>query len=265
MQAHAVTIGSDPELFLKKSGAFLSAFGLFKGTKQEPEKVNYGAVQVDGMALEFNTDPASTPDEFINNISAVLQQIRERLEPDVQFDDKCSVHFDSEFFYEQPLEAREMGCDPDMNAYTLSYNPTPDEDSLMRTAGGHVHIGWGDNLERHGKKCAEVARACDLLLGVPSVLLDPDKERRELYGKAGAFRIKPYGVEYRTLSSFWVHKEAYQRFVFQQATQAYTNLDNYQSMLDQAGITPEDVQRVIDTSDIWEAARIVQALGIKLP
>ena len=28
--------------------------------------------------------------------------------------------------------------------------------------------------------------------------------RKQLYGKAGAYRPKPYGFEYRTLSNFWV-------------------------------------------------------------
>lgn len=43
---------------------------------------------------------------------------------------------------------------------------------------------------------------CDAFIGVPSVILDPDTRRRNIYGKAGSFRLTPYGVEYRSLSSF---------------------------------------------------------------
>lgn len=50
----------------------------------------------------------------------------------------------------------------------------------------------------------DVVKAMDLFLGVPSVLMDEGEERKQLYGKAGAHRPKPYGVEYRTLSNFWI-------------------------------------------------------------
>lgn len=46
----------------------------------------------------------------------------------------------------------------------------------------------------------------DLYIGIPSVLLDDSKqqvERRKVYGRAGEFRLTPYGIEYRVLSNFW--------------------------------------------------------------
>ena len=53
-----ITVGADPELFVKKGRSFQSAYGMIPGTKQKPKKVIKGAVQVDGMALEFNIDRA---------------------------------------------------------------------------------------------------------------------------------------------------------------------------------------------------------------
>ena len=44
----------------------------------------------------------------------------------------------------------------------------------------------------------------DVYLGLDSLTYDKDVERRELYGKAGAFRPKEYGVEYRVLSNAWL-------------------------------------------------------------
>src|SRR5690554_4628554 len=54
-----IKVGSDPELFVKDqaSNKYVSAHGLVQGTKQVPQAVDNGAVQVDGMALEFNTNP----------------------------------------------------------------------------------------------------------------------------------------------------------------------------------------------------------------
>jgi hypothetical protein len=43
---------------------------------------------------------------------------------------------------------------------------------------------------------------------------DKDATRRQLYGKAGAFRPKPYGMEYRVLSNRWLDSEPLMRWVY---------------------------------------------------
>ena len=57
--------GADPELFVKRDGEFKSGHGLIEGGKENPYPVERGAVQVDGMALEFNIDPAADEDNFV--------------------------------------------------------------------------------------------------------------------------------------------------------------------------------------------------------
>lgn len=79
-----------------------------------------------------------------------------------------------------------------------------------RTAGGHIHIGC-DQLKTEIEICA-VARLLDLFVGIPSILFDhseESKKRRRIYGQPGRFRVKPYGLEYRTLSNWWLQKDEY--------------------------------------------------------
>ena len=70
-----ILIGCDPEVFVKKDGLFKSAHGLIKGDKKNPFKIRSGAVQVDGMALEFNIDPAHNEDEFVFLVNDVFDQM----------------------------------------------------------------------------------------------------------------------------------------------------------------------------------------------
>lgn len=207
------TFGCDPELFVvDDKGELVSADGLIPGSKQEPHKVDKGAVQVDGMAAEFNIDPASSFEEWNGNIVAVVKQLKEMLPKGYGFRIEPAVRFSQPVMDAQTPKAKELGCDPDFNAWTGEVNPYPDTtaDPLLRTASGHVHIGWcGEEPmpvtdEIHVGHCRDLVKQLDWVLGAWSVQKDSDVTRRKLYGKAGAFRPKPYGVEYRVLSNFWI-------------------------------------------------------------
>ena len=71
-----ITIGADPELFLSIGGELVSSYGIVPGSKYNPYAVPFGAVQVAGMALEFNIDPADHKDDFVHNIVKVLSTFR---------------------------------------------------------------------------------------------------------------------------------------------------------------------------------------------
>jgi hypothetical protein len=55
---------------------------------------------------------------------------------------------------------------------------------------------------------------------VPSVLMDTGDLRKQLYGKAGAHRIKSYGPEYRTLSNFWIFSKHLTSWVYDNVERA---------------------------------------------
>ena len=220
-----ILIGADPELFVKKDGKFHSAHGLVPGNKKIPFSVPDGAIQVDGMALEFNIEPAKEEKEFVHNIESVLFSLRKMVPEEYTFDFTAVARFDKLHMSKQPREALEIGCDADFNAYTEEQQPSPVMQSLIRSAGGHIHIGWTENEDpmesSHFISCCQIARQLDYFLGIPSILLDKDEKRKPSYGSAGSFRPKPYGLEYRVLSNFWIKKKEYMEFVFIQTKAAF--------------------------------------------
>jgi hypothetical protein len=206
------TIGADPEVFVMKNGKAISAHGLIPGTKYEPFKTGHGAIQVDGMALEFNINPSplvglTAFEEFNTNIVRTLADLAKHA-GGVNLVMAPVQEFDKEVLDAAPTEAKELGCDPDYCAYTLEENPRPDGAVNFRTAAGHVHIGWGGGIppmnKQHMEICVGFVKALDATVGLFMTYIDREPRRRELYGKAGAFRPKSYGVEYRTPSNMWL-------------------------------------------------------------
>lgn len=204
------TFGADPEVFLFKDGKPISAAGLIPGTKAEPYPVEHGAVQVDGFAAEFNIDPVTTGEMFDFKIDAVMKQLKGMLPKGIQIQVVPHVIFDEETFALASDKEKELGCSPDYNAWEGKVNspPDPSDNPLMRTAAGHIHVGFTEGAllsdVQHVMNCRDLVKQFDWYLGVWSCLEDPDPVRRKLYGQAGACRLKDYGVEYRVLSNFWI-------------------------------------------------------------
>lgn len=214
-----ILVGADPEVFMKKDGVFRSAHGAVPGDKKNPFKVNRGAVQVDGMALEFNIDPAKNEQEFVTNLKTVMATLQDMV-PGYELAAVPVATFDEEHMKAQPLEALELGCEPDFNAWEDgAVNPRPNGDVNFRTGAGHVHIGWGKDFDIHDpahiEACCMVVKQLDYYLGLGSLVYDTDgAQRRVMYGAAGAFRPKSYGVEYRVLSNSWLKSEELMSWVF---------------------------------------------------
>ncbi len=208
------TFGADPELFvLNPDGKVVSCHDFLPGTKARPYAVPGGAVQVDGTAAEFNINPSATFEEFNNNMNSVLDSLRSMLPAGHTLAAIPAHEYEEDYFNTLPYLAIELGCMPDFDAWTGRRNPKPKLKGrhTLRTAAGHLHIGWeGDHsLQdiRFLDECNRMIRLMDWHLGAWACTIDEDRTRRELYGKAGACRYKPYGVEYRVLSNFWVLDE----------------------------------------------------------
>lgn len=220
----AFLVGCDPELFLKDGkGNFVSAHTILPGTKLEPYAVDSGAIQVDGVAAEFNIAPASTSKAFVNHIATVMKSLdlyKDAKNSSLRYVIEPYAIFNEAYFQSLPENVRELGCNPDFNAWTGQVNPSPEGDgTTMRTASGHLHVGWTKDTNPFGKihfeDCRMFIRECDYFLGLNSLRWDQDNTRRKLYGNAGAFRPKPYGAEYRVLSNVWLKSPKLQAWIFE--------------------------------------------------
>lgn len=225
MPSSGISVGSDPEvlLFDPVSRKHISAIGLIGGTKEMPRLVSKGCVQEDNVMAEFNCHVAYSEDEFVSNIQGVLSDLK-AIVPGLEFSRQCAAEYDdTELTHPQAMEA---GCEPDFDAWKIKMNPRPKVAmGNLRCAGGHVHVGYDfktgtKNTREQEFNRVYFTRALDVTLGVPSILMDPDTKRKQLYGKAGAHRPKPFGVEYRTLSNFWIWDDSTIRWAFRGAERA---------------------------------------------
>lgn len=213
MDRASILVGADPEFFLKKGDAFISAHDYPCGTKESPRRTNFGHVQVDGMALELNVRPAFTRNGFIANFRGAVFDLDEIVKGwkggEAYLVAESVAPFSAEYMKTLPQKATQLGCNPDWNAYTGSMNDTPQAEKPFRTGAGHIHVGWTENAEgiQHFDKCVQLVKQLDYTIGLRTLLFDTEPRRRMLYGKAGAFRPKDYGCEYRVPSNAWCRNE----------------------------------------------------------
>lgn len=253
-------IGADPELFVTKGDKVVSAIGLVGGTKKVPVAMADGYfVQEDNVLAEFNIPPGATEVEFADNIRTGLNLLNVRLSPKYGVLVKA-FHVMDKKELKHP-KAKEFGCDPDIFAWdNVEHVANPPLDGL-RTSSGHFHFGYEGPT--HAKNI-QLAKAFDIFHGLPSVILDPDNRRRELYGQAGAFRHKPYGLEYRTLSSFWIQDEILCRWVFRNAEKAAAWVEEG-GLASVSEIDGHDIKTAINFYDKTLAQMLIAKYNVPMP
>jgi len=256
------TIGCDPEFFLydRDFEQYMSAIPFVKGTKEKPEPLNSGGfIMRDNVALEFGMPPANSIDEWVESVNLTMRDVERYIPEWLELKVVASGEFSKQQLTDP--EAKEIGCDPDFNAWTGKRNipPIGFAESTFRSCGGHIHVGYvkesGNEflLDNDGKRY--MIQAMDCVHGLWSVLLDNSPEsiaRRNIYGKAGCYRPTEYGVEYRTLSNFWVKtnklKELMYRFTADALALA-SDIAQLNHVIREIG-GADKVQGIINTGDV---------------
>lgn len=221
--------GADIELFVaeKATGKIVSAEPFIKGTKDKPFQFDveskFFATSLDNVLAEFSIPPAKDKAEFYRNIQHSRGYIDSILPKEY-----CTVVLPAanlDPYYLQTDQARMFGCEEDYNAYTADMNIKPFcEDETLRSCGGHIHVGWKNPMSFNSETYMGtipkdylrrmLVKALDLHIGIPSVLQEPNNKRKELYGKAGAYRPKKYGLEYRTISNYYLESKKLTDWVY---------------------------------------------------
>jgi len=241
-------LGSDPEVFLRNplNGEFISSVRKIGGSKERPMPIDEqgNAVQEDNVAVEFNTPPCQSAADFIKHININKEWIAEKAK---SLGLEMCIIPSAEFTDEQlhSREAQTFGCEPDFNAWKDGrMNPRPrSKNKNLRSCGGHIHVA----LDMGVDDPIEVIKAMDLFVGCLMLEFDHDKQRRELYGKAGAFRYKPYGVEYRTASNAWIETDERIQWAWDQSEKALAYARSGKGFTEEQGIR---IQRCINESDM---------------
>jgi len=257
-------VGTDAEVVvIGEDGLPVSAEKLIKGTKNNQYKLEDTGCSFhnDNVLAEFSTPPCSSFGVLWSKIQTALSYIRFSL------GDKYSISIEPHTRF--PINeirskvAKEYGCSPDINLYDKyhedHFNPIlPD-----RYCGGHAHVGFSIPP---GKERSEVERAIvfsyDVLLGLPSVVLDCADIRRSTYGIAGRYRSKEYGLEYRTLSNFWIRKRKYAKWVFDMLK---LGCNNHEYISNTFGKKFLIVQDIINSSDSRRALSFIKKYNLILP
>lgn len=221
-----VTLGGDPEFFFERGGKVIGAEKVLSedGVKVKMEgSAEFKAFVLDGVQVELNPRPHTCRTGLGQEISLAFRTLREhleKLEGGVSASLKTTIDLDKEELDSLSDKSKVFGCAPSLNLYDQEAKIEVDASTyLKRSAGGHIHLGLGlgSTLFQNRQSLIPIL---DVLLALPCVLIDRDEgnvERRKHYGRAGEHRLPRHGLEYRTLSNFWLRSFPLTSFVMAQA------------------------------------------------
>lgn len=244
--ARSLALGTDPELFITRNKKVVGSDVVVKNQND--------SVIRDGVQVEFNPYPDTCREVLMNRTRRCFEKLNDFMESTgTEMSKSVTLKITQKNFDNLPEESKKFGCSPSFNIYDGHDGPKPDPaEYKYRSAGGHIHLGAYMGTDYGGlyatlRKTRQTVVMLDIILGNTAVMLDRDrgnKERRKYYGHAGEYRLPKHGLEYRTLSNFWLRGTPLFSLVFGLARQAvYMSHDGYLA----------DFLECVDIKDIRDA------------
>jgi len=224
-----ITLGADPEFILHEKGD-KSKIVLFSSQyTTDYFGISEAEIGADYGLLEFRPEPVCTPRELVNAIQDIHEEFSE-VYVDFEILEKEAVIYNHkrarilEALYKDKSINYGMNRGKDVGVWasnaeitlgmetglTLSAYDNPlfsQFDDKLFTAGGHIHIGGSLVMMLSTNQLKTLVRKLDkkVLPICKSVETAAGKLRRTVYGSPGEFRLKNYGIEYRSPSNaiFW--------------------------------------------------------------
>ena len=218
-----VDLGCDPELFL------VDAQGRIVGSERvlPPGYLdsNTTVVTTDGVQVELHPGAGSCREGLSARIYESLHELQNLVTAhnaqkpaaeavSLNFNQVVRVRLSE--LRKLSQKSQHLGCGPSLSAYGT---PPVEIDGMVyrkRSAAGHIHLGTQAFKQGYIDPVSYV-RLADIIVANTCVLIEPDhkaaRERRKHYGRAGEYRLPKHGLEYRTLSNFWLKAYPLMSFV----------------------------------------------------
>lgn len=212
--------GADPEFFFEKDGQVIGSEkvipekGLMKDYSFSSGSFGQGKIVRDGVQAEFNPDASGNAGcraNFGNEMQGCFHFLArhiQKTDPKLKMNILPLVEVDPKEMDSLSDRSKILGCMPSLNLYDHEANIGVDGAIYKkRSAGGHIHFGLGANYKCIPNWAERSVAMLDAMVGNTCVLLDQNPlnaERRQVYGRAGEYRLPAHGLEYRTLSNFWL-------------------------------------------------------------
>lgn len=226
-------LGTDPELFLANPKGIIGAEKVIpqEGVGGDALMGTPSPIVLDGVQLELHPTAHSCRQVVAANLQALFAALADKLasikDVKASFDPVVTVakaEFDT-----LSDSAKTLGCMPSFNGRDSKATvKVAKKHQRLRSAGGHLHFGLTEHNLRdraHANKTdtRNLVDLFDILVGLPSVLIDRDPQqrtRRLIYGRANEYRLPGHGIEYRTPSNFWLRNYALFSWIMAQGRQA---------------------------------------------